>query len=319
MLALSQHLLLNNKRLLRVASVSIYKHAAWLIDRARIAIPAAHEGVTLEVEQAVPVGSPVEIALGYDQENHTEFQGYVQRIEAIEDMVYIHVEDAMGSVRTAIGPRQMEQARLGDVLNMVVGISNKIEKIAIDPKLAALPLGRLGWQQSTGLDVLKELGKRTGLWFYSRGSTLFATPRYDTDLQTSAKAIVYDFEKNIETSRLVYKVAQNIGIQAIGIDEKNTRVAAQQSGSTWRQVLHYDLPKVTLERLAAEEYKKWNYEGYTGYLQSWLLPFCSYGYVVKLLAKGYGIKEGDYFVDGVEVHFSKDGGIRKVFLSKKLQ
>ena len=72
-----------------------------------------------------------------------------------------------------------------------------------------------------------------------------------------------------------------------------------------------------LKSIAQQELSRWKYDGYEGHLETWLIPFCSYGYYAKIEDEQFPERRGTFFVEKVEVFFSENGGTRKIYLSKK--
>lgn len=57
---------------------------------------------------------------------------------------------------------------------------------------------------------------------------------------------------------------------------------------------------------------------YEGSFTGWLVPYVDPGDSVKLHDADYECKDGTYYVTGIEVSFSKDGGKRTVKLGRRL-
>jgi hypothetical protein len=71
-----------------------------------------------------------------------------------------------------------------------------------------------------------------------------------------------------------------------------------------------------LKGTAEREYNLWNYDGFEGSFTGWLVPFVQPTDTVVL--RDEDRPEGKYYVTGVEVEFSENGGKRKITIGKKL-
>ena len=74
----------------------------------------------------------------------------------------------------------------------------------------------------------------------------------------------------------------------------------------------------SLEAKARQVLEQKVYTGYEGNFQAWLLPYVDAGYKVVISDPDYEYKDGAYYVTGVETTFSRNGGVRKVTLGKRI-
>ena len=319
MLALSHDITLNDKTLRNIHSVQIRKNMQWLSDRAVITLSALHEGIALEVEKNVPLKSPMSIALGYNGQNKIEFCGYVSRIDSQDDVLYIHGEDAMYGARKTLAEKSYARISLKEILEIIASESEFIHQLRIGEGLAALILRQFHWHKnSSALALLKRLKNLTGLLFYTRKNTLFASSHFQSDSETQNKTALFDFQKNVEQSRLNYRKGENLRIHTLNINPYNERKTIPKSSEQQKHLVRYDADENTLKVLEREENEKWNYQGYQGNLLAWLVPYCTYGYQAKIADSQYGFKEGTYFIDAMDISFSKEGAKRRVGISKQL-
>ena len=77
-----------------------------------------------------------------------------------------------------------------------------------------------------------------------------------------------------------------------------------------------DLP--TLERMAKAHLYKARYDGYSGDVTSFLLPYATRGMAAEILDEKHPNRNGSYFIKKVVTTFGMGGARRKVSISNKL-
>ena len=174
---------------------------------------------------------------------------------------------------------------------------------------------------ATGYDVLKKIQDEASPNIYLKDKVLHVHPQY-AEIFGEAR---YDFSKNIERegTDLKYKSEdeRKFLIVVEGTDETGATVSVEK-GTTGGDKMTLKLPgvssKSSLEQKAQSVLEQKVYTGYEGSFQTWLVPYVDAGYKVSITDPDYEVKNGTYYVISVETTFSKDRGVRKVTLGKRV-
>lgn len=360
MFTLQHKILIGSKQeylLRRIVSVQVQKDIHTLGDRARITLIALNKNRSLGTDTKIKVGTPIEIALGYDQTLATELHGFIEQIESKEERLILHCMDHMYLFLKDVTEKTYEkQAEKGYPLETILQdlaqtIGSPIE-IKVGEALSAFQYKSFQRTQGPAINTLKKIKEDLGILIYMRGSTLHVQAPHQSDSSTEGKEISYSLEKNILKSSLIYRRAsdKDLRIRVKSRDEKDNPIEviasgdpnkpdisvkeggpsaggatspsqpspANTTGSESIELLRYHIPETQeLEAIARQELSRWKYDGYEGHIETWLQPYCSYGYYATLKDDPESNRSGTFFVEKVEVHFSEQGGRRKVYLSKR--
>ena len=331
MFTLRHNIILDHKIQLRnVVSVVITKDIHALSDTAIITLPAMHKNRTLEAEKLFTIGKPIRISLGYDERLEAEWEGYVDRLETRKDTLRVHCMDAMYFFRRQIPAKSYAETSLKVVLQELVDEVNQVLpsrdkiSISIEKSLANISYIQYARHKGSAWDVFKKLKEGLPVFTYMRGHTLYVQPPFSFDEKTQDKKVRYDFSKNVTKSALRYKTAAHQPLQVTFhsreiIEDKPIQVSVGEAGGEVLSVRNYNIVHTdTLKELAKQELHKWQYDGYEGYIETFLRPYCTYGYAAVIQDTSYPERIGTFFVEKVTISFSSAGGRREIYLSKKL-
>lgn len=304
-------------RLKMVEKVSIKRSVELLADTATVTLPATVFNKTISIEDKIKVGDAVEIELGYNDDLKTEFKGYLKSIKTDGGSLTLELEDDIYLFRKSVKDEEMKDASVKKILenicSQVGGFSVSCDYDFTYDKFVI--------NNATGYDVLKKIQDEASPNIYLKDKVLHVHPQY-AEIFGEAR---YDFSKNIERegTDLKYKSEdeRKFLIVVEGTDETGATVSVEK-GVTGGDKMTLKLPGVSsrssLEQKAQSVLEQKVYTGYEGSFQTWLVPYVDAGYKVAITDPDYEVKNGTYYVISVETTFSKDGGVRKITLGKRL-
>ena len=302
-------------KLLMVEEVEIHSSVDLLADSATIKLPATNLNKRLDVESKIKIGDPVSIALGYEPDLITEFEGYVQRISTDDGSIELHCEDGLYLTRKEVNDKAMKDVTVSDVVNY---IASEIGGLTVKSDVE-VPYDSFVISRATGYDILKKIQEEIGANIYMIGNELHVHYPYSEHFGD----VVYDFARNIEKSSLEYKRADErkykIEVEAIGKDGKRIVELVGTPGGDKRTEKVYGITsRDALREIGEAKLEKLVYDGYDGSITGWLKPFCKPGYSASIKDEEYPEKDGKYYVVAVTTSISSSGGVRKVQLGRRL-
>ena len=354
MLTLTHSILIGEQpryRLKRLRSLQLNKDIHSLGDQATLTLTALHSNQSLELQQKLPTGAPIRISLGYENELTEEFSGFITHTENKKDQLIIHSLDHIYLYHRDV-PAKTYSAQQGPHL-----LPQILQDLAQDVSLQEVEVAEAlqnftyeTFQRPAGpaIQTLKKIKKDLSILFYVRKETLFAQPPHYTDALTTGQRNTYRLDKNVLNTQLVYRKAQdkNLRIRVKSKDpsdqplqviasgsaespdfqvlEGDSKPASAPSGSPSSStetidLLRYHIQDVEqLKTIAQQELSRWTYDGYEGHIETWLQPYCSYGYHAHLQDDQQAERSDTFFVEKVETRFSDQGGTRKVYLGKRI-
>ena len=304
-------------RLKMVEKVSIKRSVELLADTATVTLPATVFNKTISIEDKIKVGDAVEIELGYNDDLKPEFKGYLKAIKTDGGSLTLELEDDIYLFRRSVKDEEMKDA---SVKNILANICSQVGGFSVSCDYD-FTYDKFVINNATGYDVLKKIQDEASPNIYLKDKVLHVHPQY-AEIFGEAR---YDFGKNIERegTDLKYKSEdeRKFLIVVEGTDETGATVSVEK-GVTGGDKMTLKLPGVSsrssLEQKAQSVLEQKVYTGYEGSFQTWLVPYVDAGYKVAITDPDYEVKNGTYYVISVETTFSKDGGVRKVTLGKRL-
>jgi hypothetical protein len=310
---------IGNYNLKMIESVNIKRSVESLVDTATITLPATVFNKALNVDEKIKRGDDVKIELGYDDNLVTEFEGYVESVTTDGGSLVLNCEDSIFLYRVEIPNKELTNVKVKDILNYVnteVGKKqNKKFSLNCDYDFS---YDKFVIKNANGYDVLKKIQEEAKPNIYLKGDVLHIHPQY-SEIFGHVK---YDFTKNIEAdgTDLKYKKKENrrvkVTIEYTGIDGKTKKYEFGDMGGESITKKTSTTDQKSIKLLAQQEYESKSYDGYEGSFQGWLIPYCDAGYKVTITDPDYEYKDGTYYVLGVEIKFSEQGGVRIITLGK---
>lgn len=304
-------------RLKMVEKVSIKRSVELLADTATVTLPATVFNKTISIEDKIKVGDAVEIELGYNDDLKTEFKGYLKSIKTDGGSLTLELEDDIYLFRKSVRDEEMKDASVKKILENICSQVSGFS-VACDYDFT---YDKFVVNNATGYDVLKKIQDEASPNIYLKDNVLHVHPQY-AEIFGEAR---YDFSRNIERegTDLKYKSEDDRKLLVVveGTDETGATVSVEK-GVTGGDKMTLKLPgvssKSSLEQKAQSVLEQKVYTGYEGSFQTWLVPYVDAGYKVAITDPDYEVKNGTYYVISVETTFSKDGGMRKVTLGKRI-
>lgn len=304
-------------RLRMVEKVSIKRSVELLSDTATITLPGTVFNKAINIEDKIKVGDAVEIELGYNDDLKPEFKGYLKAIKTDGGSLTLELEDDIYLFRKSVKDEEMKDA---SVKNILANICSQVGGFSVSCDYD-FTYDKFVINNATGYDVLKKIQDEASPNIYLKDKVLHVHPQY-AEIFGEAR---FDFSRNIERdgTDLKYKSEDERKLLVVveGTDETGATVSVEK-GSTGGDKMTLKLPGVSsrssLEQKAQSVLEQKVYTGYEGSFQSWLVPYVDAGYKVAITDPDYEIKNGTYYVISVETTFSKDGGVRKITLGKKI-
>lgn len=314
---MSWNIKIGGYRLKMVEKVSIKRSVELLADTATVTLPATVFNKTISIEDKIKVGDAVEIELGYNDDLKPEFKGYLKAIKTDGGSLTLELEDDIYLFRRSVKDEEMKDA---SVKNILANICSQVGGFSVSCDYD-FTYDKFVINNATGYDVLKKIQDEASPNIYLKDKVLHVHPQY-AEIFGEAR---YDFGKNIERegTDLKYKSEdeRKFLIVVEGTDETGATVSVEK-GVTGGDKMTLKLPGVSsrssLEQKAQSVLEQKVYTGYEGSFQTWLVPYVDAGYKVAITDPDYEVKNGTYYVISVETTFSKDGGVRKVTLGKRL-
>lgn len=268
--------------------------------------PPAH----VEVAQAVKVGDPVEILLGYNGSYQREFRGYVKLLN-LQTPLEIICEDEFYMTRNRSVTLQ-GKSTLADILNkcglkVAYAATLTIDNFTADNKPVSWVLGNLATEY--GLSI-----------FFDLDGNLYASQPYKIVSDT----VKYRLRWNvIRDDDLQYHRADDVKmkIKAVCIYKDGTKIEGVigSDDGTEKTLYFYDVnDKAELAALADAELKRHSYDGYAGTLETFLQPFAIPTMVAEIEDKAFNERDGRYYVESTEVKFGTGGARRLVEIGLKV-
>lgn len=295
---------------------SIYNLAATAIIKVPVTAVLKQTGKAptyIETAEAVKVGDPVEIRLGYDGQMNTEFIGYVKRLN-YKVPFEIECEDEYYKTRSINCVFSKKETSLKQCLSTVLPgikiascIDLTLKNFVVNNKLGNWLLGYL--KKEYGLTV-----------FFDVEGRLYAGKAHDVQ----GDKVKYQLRFNvIKDDDLKFQLAADVRlkVKAICYYKDGTKIEGElgEEGGENKTLYYYDVKDAKeLKMLAQEELKRYSFDGYRGKIETFLFPFALPGMVAVLDDPVYQERSGNYYIESVDVSFGTGGARRKVEIGIKV-
>ncbi|MDK7675107.1 late control protein [Weeksella virosa] len=305
-----------------INEVEITKSVDEITDIATISLPTKFKVKSdqkeLYTEEAIKVSDEVVITLAYDGVYEgVEFKGVVSKIKPTIPLE-IQCEDYTWHLkRKNITKAWNKGVSLKDILTEVVAgtdlkLSSDIPDVHYDKYII---------QNASAAKVLQTIKEENGLSvFLTDDHELYVGLQQLTNVDQVA---VYDLNYNLVENNLEFIKAEDkrLKVRYTYIDKENKRKTIEVGDDdgelrTFHTSVISDENK--LKELANAELLKLKYDGYSGSIESFLMPFATRGMAAKILDKEHPNRDGKYFVNKVVTKFGMSGARREIFITNKL-
>lgn len=264
----------------------------------------------VETAQAVKVGDPVEIRLGYNGSYALEFRGYVKLLN-LQTPLEIVCEDEFYMTRgrsvTLQGKTSLAEVLKKCGLRVGYCATLNLASFPVDNKPVAWVLAKL--KTDYGLSVYFDIDGR-----------VYAGEPY----KVVGEVVKYRLRYNvIKDDDLKYHRADDVKlkIKAICIYKDGTKIEASigAEDGTEKTLYFYDVKdQKELAALAAAELTRYSFDGYSGKIETFLVPYVEPTMLAEIDDPVYNERNGRYYVESVETRFGSSGGRRTVEIGIKL-
>jgi len=305
-----------------ITEVEITKSVDELTDTAIITLPAQFKvrknNILMDTDEALKVGDSVVINLGYENYyNGIEFRGYVSKINP-KIPIEIHCEDATWLLsRKNINKAWNKPVQLKEVLQEVV----KDTSVRLADNIPEMQIDKFIIQNANANQVLQKLKSDYGLSIYlNDNEELYAGLQ---QLNNMHQEVAYDLNYNLVENNLEYKTEESrkIKVKYTYIDKKNKKKSVEV-GDYDGELRNFHTSIISdeakLKEMAEAELKKLKYEGFSGDIKSFLIPYATRGMTAKLINKIKPKQEGKYYINKVVTTFSDQGARRQTYITNKL-
>lgn len=291
-----------------ITSVSIQSSWKMLTDTADITLPRKlkiFEGKSLN--EYIRLGDPVKIELGYNRVLLTEFEGYIQRIgRGIP--ITLHCEDEMYKLKRKKVSYSKRSVKLGELLKDLCG------EYEIVTSFGDTELGAVRYADMLVSQILEDVKKKTGLYSYFIGKTLYCGNVYTDKVQLPETKI--HLERNA-VSQDLQQTGGDYEVTALAILKggKKLEAKAGTKGAEAVNLTYNDKDKtVTVEVL--KEFAERYYEGlkkqkYKGGIELFGIPAVTFGQVIDLKSDITPEMDGKYYIEKVTKEFSDNATYRQ--------
>ncbi|MFV0231798.1 late control protein [Empedobacter falsenii] len=305
-----------------VTSVEITKSVDELTDTAIITMPAQFKvrqnGTLMFTDEAIKVGDPVTITLGYERYyNGVEFRGYVSKVNP-KIPIEIHCEDATWLLkRKNINKAWNAPVQLKEILHEVV----KDTSIKLAANVPEMKIDKFIIQNANANQVLQTLKSDYGLSIYlNDNEELYVGLQ---QLNNIHQEVAYDLNYNLVENNLEYKTEESrkIKVRYTYIDKENKKKTVEVGDPDGEiRTFHTSIisDEAKLKEMAKAELIRLKYEGFSGNVKSFLIPFATRGMTAKIINKLKPKQEGKYFINKVVTTFSDQGARRQSYITNKL-
>lgn len=317
MYQLCSEIKINNVLFEGVNAVKIHRSVNSLASTALIKVPVTavfkqKDGSRMATETAktVKVGDAVSIKLGYNEILQQEFRGYVKQIKYTLPLE-IECEDAYYSTRyTSVslsGTVSLSDSLEKCGLEVAHAVNLNLKNFVVDNKSVAWVLARL--KSDYGLNV-----------FFDINGKVVAGRAFDV----IKEKVKYELRYNIiKDDDLKYQSAADVKmqVQAICFKKDGTHLEgkAGNEGGIVKTLHFYDVEdEKQLQILAETELKKYARDGYSGKIETFLLPYAEPCMQAELTDTVYPERSGTYYIESVETSFSTSGARREVSIGIKI-
>ncbi|WP_286491294.1 late control protein [Empedobacter brevis] len=305
-----------------ITSVEITKSVDELTDTAIITMPAQFKvrqnGILMFTDEAIKVGDPVTITLGYERfYRGVEFRGFVSKVNP-KIPIEIHCEDATWLLkRKNINKAWNKPVQLKEILQEVV----KDTFIKLADNIPEMQIDKFIIQNANANKVLQKLKSEYGLSIYlNDNEELYVGLQ---QLNNIHQEVAYDLNYNLVENNLEYKTEESrkIKVRYTYIDKKNKKKTVEFGDDDGEiRTFHTSIisDEAKLKEMAKAELVKLKYEGFSGNVKSFLIPFATRGMTAKLINKVKPKQEGKYYINKVVTTFSDQGARRQTYITNKL-
>lgn len=276
-----------------------------LTDTATIKLPRALKTLDgVKLGEAVKIGDKVSAKFGYDLETDERFTGYVARVGADTAIAEIECEDEMWLLKRSEpinkSWKDTDVRTVIDYIKQQTGAKFDVEMLG-----DSIGIGQFKIEGLSGARALQKLKDDCFQTCFFRDGKLIVGKPYEPDPRKRTK-VRFEYGKNIISWRdLKYQRKDEVRLKVRAIsnmpDGKKKEVTVGDSDGEERTLNFYNISETALKQQAEAMIDKLKFDGYRGTFPAFGYPLVKHGYVVELRDWRYPERNGDFFVDTVDI------------------
>jgi hypothetical protein len=277
------------------------------------------------LEKHIQIGDAVKVYLGYDGNNNLEFEGYVSKIGASVPLEIFCEDKVFLLKRHTFEGRLFQNATLKQVLNeLLQSLQTQTNtSLSITQKgLADIQLGNIRIGKASYAEILQKLKEEYLFVLYFRPEYLYSgLPYLEYEGESPEKL---DFSKNIvDATSLSFRRKEEVKIKVKAVsflpnNEKITVEAGDVDGELRTIFTRGETNAQKLKIWAEQQLQLLKYEGYSGNITTFGLPFLQHTHGIKIIDSHYPERSGVYIIDKVKTSFGVRGFRREIEIGKKI-
>lgn len=291
-----------------VTSVEIQSSWKMMTDTADIVMPRKMKVFNGEsLTDYFQPGDTVRIELGYNGEYNKEFEGYIQNVgRGIP--VTIHCEDEMYKLKRKTVSYSRKSVTLAQLIKDVAGGYDVVTSFG------DTELGAVRYSAMTVSAILDDVKKKTGLYSYFIGKTLYCGNVYSDKAQLPEVNIF--LERNA-VSQDLQETGGDCEVIATAILKGGKKLEAKAGTSGAETVnLNYNVKDETvtvevLKKFAERYYESLKKQKYKGGVELFGIPVVTHGMTINLRSEITPEMDGRYFIEKVTKTFSDSATYRQ--------
>lgn len=291
-----------------LSSVSIQSSWKMLTDTAEIILPRKVDRFNGRAfHELFQPGDPVKIELGYNNDLHQEFEGYIISVSRGVPIV-IRCEDEMYHLKRKTVSYSKKSVTLKQLLTDVCG-GYEVNTVFGDTELGAVRYSNMKVSA-----ILEDVRKKTGLYSYFIGKTLYCGNVYSEKVDYPEVHIM--LEKN-GVSQDLQQTGGEYEVIATAILKGGKKMEAKvgkKGADTFNLNFNDHDKKVTVQVLkdfAERFYKSLMKQKFKGGVELFGIPRVDFGMVMNLTSDINPEMDGKYFIEKVTKEFSDNATYRQ--------
>ncbi len=331
MFTLSSELIIGKFRFSGVNEVKIKRSIHSLVDTATIKLPAKARILSKDKKSSEDVvtakqfniGDKVTLRLGYDRKLNEEFRGFVTELKQ-NTPLEITCEGYSYQLKNKTVNKSWTKAKLKEILSEIVKDTDI--RVEVD-KYSDIELLNIHGGDKTAFEMIDIVLKATqgslDAWFIQSdvlkvGFVYVPSGDEMKDVLQQGR-VKYRIGYNaLQDNDLKVKKPTDLKVIVKNAENKRDRNTDPEKDSKIKKYVLNKMPTEALQKVQDTLKLKESYTGYEGKLTGFLSPFCLPGYKAHIADSRYEDRDGDYFVESVEVSFGINGARRIVEIGPKL-
>lgn len=313
MLRLTSNITIGKFRYTGVVDLNIESSWDTLTDTCDLVFPRKVSWQDQDITEIIKKGDPITVEIGYDDQNHIAFMGFVTKIRA-DIPLEVECEDHAWLLKQNTITNSFQRPELAELLQDAVSAH---VPVAAQPD--SLRLGPFRYTNVTPAKILDTIKKDYFQKFWFRNGELYGGLAYWPQTRSNANI---RFERNVVDHDLEFRQAEDIKIKlkvvSIGPDNKKEEYEFGDPEGEQRTIHYYDMSAAAIRKIADEEIDRLKYTGYRGTLTTFGKPFVQHGDVVNLTSEKYPERDGSYLIKSVNYSFGQSGYRQELELDQRI-